>query len=185
LSGSVLSRVLQFGRCNKRVCFFSIMSNYNVKIMSALFGITIPLRPNNGGVFAVFKIFIKPDIVDLRGRREKPGNPETVKTKKGLRTFPADSPTSWQVGYRIGAALRRAYYAAEPAPAGEGAASEKIKERSSPRPHIRRAHWHSYWTGPRKGKREAILKWLPPIPVGAGELVPTIHLVEKEKAPAD
>lgn len=125
------------------------------------------------------------DISDLKGRKERPQNPQPVKTKKGLRTFPADNPTSWQVGYRIGAALRRAYYAAEPAPAGEGAASEKIKERSSPRPHIRRAHWHSYWTGPRKGKREAILKWLPPIPVGAGELVPTIHLVEKEKAPAD
>jgi hypothetical protein len=124
----------------------------------------------------------EPDIVDLRGKRERPSNPQPVKTKKGLRTFPADNHTSWQVGYRIGAALRRAYHVTEPASAEAETVSE-TRERSSPRPHIRRAHWHSYWTGPRKGKREAILKWLPPIPVGAGELVPTIHLVEKEKTP--
>jgi hypothetical protein len=67
------------------------MSNYNVKIMSALFGITIPPRPNNGGVFAVFKIFIKKvltvsryhDIIVSTGRHYTPseikGGKENVK----------------------------------------------------------------------------------------------------------
>jgi len=33
-------------------------------------------------------------------------------------------------------------------------------------PHIRRAHWHGYWTGPLKGTRSFELKWIPPLFVG-------------------
>lgn len=122
-----------------------------------------------------------PDVVDLRGRKERPGNPEPAKTKKGPRVFPADSATSWQVGYRIGAALRRGQNAMRE----EAETTGENGSRATPRPHIRRAHWHAYWTGPRQCAQKAILKWLPPIPVGTGELVPTIHLVEKEKPPTD
>lgn len=54
---------------------------------------------------------------------------------------------------------------------------------ASPSPHIRRAHWHSYWMGPRQEghpDRKPVLKWLPPIPVAMdkGDIVPTIHSVE-------
>ena len=28
------------------------------------------------------------------------------------------------------------------------------------RPHIRKAHWHSYWTGPLKGKRTLEIRWI-------------------------
>lgn len=74
----------------------------------------------------------------------------------------------------MGAALRRAKSQQPDTPidaegAGEGNPSAGHR---SPRPHYRRAHWHSFWTGPR-GKpeeREIILKWLPPIPVGIAEL---------------
>lgn len=40
----------------------------------------------------------------------------------------------------------------------------------SPVTHLRRAHWHTYYTGPRKGgtKRKRLLKWIAPIVVGAG-----------------
>jgi hypothetical protein len=42
------------------------------------------------------------------------------------------------------------------------------KANSNPiRPHVRRAHWHGFWTGPRDGEREFILKWIPPTIVGA------------------
>lgn len=34
------------------------------------------------------------------------------------------------------------------------------------RPHVRRAHWHGYWTGPLKSERVFILKWIAPTLVG-------------------
>lgn len=110
------------------------------------------------------------DIADLRGKREQPGNPMPVKTKRGLRTFPADGPTVWLTGYRIGAALRLADRR-EATDTGGGT-------HASPRPHIRRAHWHSFWLGPRDGERQLVARWLPPIAVGRGDLVPTIHRVK-------
>lgn len=112
------------------------------------------------------------DIADLRGKREAPGNPAPVKTKKGLRTFGANGPTTWLTGYRIGASLR---LVAKPEHQ-QTAASDGTH--ASPRPHIRRAHWHTYWTGPKNRPQTPVLKWLPPIPVGTGDLVPTIRRVK-------
>ncbi len=109
------------------------------------------------------------DIADLRGKREKPENPVPTKTKKGLRTFPLDGPTTWLTGYRIGATLRLAR--GSPSEPGGGT-------HASPRPHIRRAHWHTYLTGPRSKPQKPVLKWLPPVPIGAGEIVPTIRPVK-------
>jgi hypothetical protein len=85
-----------------------------------------------------------------------PANPQPKRTKKGWRLFPAAKPAVWDVGVRIGSALRRA--TAQSSAPGDGA-------HASPRAHIRRAHWHTYWTGPTDGDRTARLKWLPPIPV--------------------
>ena len=54
------------------------------------------------------------------------------------------------------------------------------------RPHIRRAHWHTYWIGPRDAvypERQAIPKWLPPIPVNVKwqeELPVNIKIVDEE-----
>ena len=50
-------------------------------------------------------------------------------------------------------------------------------------PHVRRAHWQSFWTGKRKGRDdgkfgdELIVKWIPPISINedAGEVIETIH----------
>lgn len=33
---------------------------------------------------------------------------------------------------------------------------------SSRKAHMRRAHWQSFWTGPRDSERKKILKWIPP-----------------------
>lgn len=30
-------------------------------------------------------------------------------------------------------------------------------------PHIRKAHWHGYWLGPRSGDRDYIYHWIPPL----------------------
>lgn len=86
-----------------------------------------------------------------------PRRPVAKKTKKGTRLFPAPGPQRWQVGVRVGAELRRGREQAESEAAAEGGGR-------SVRPHVRGAHWHLYWTGPRNepDKRKPILKWLPP-----------------------
>lgn len=112
------------------------------------------------------------------GGDRRPARPQPVKTKKGLRLFPPERPTPWEVGYRMGAALRRGMSEQEPATVHSGS-------HASPRPHIRRAHWHSYWVGQRSQPeaRSVVLKWLPPIPVNVqdvGELTPTVRDVVAE-----
>ena len=100
-----------------------------------------------------------------------PGKPKPKKTKGGLRLFPPDKPTTWDVGIRMGAAIRQAAATSE----------DRGGTHASPRPHIRRAHWHTYWTGKRDKpeKRKPILKWLSPILVGAeGDLPVTIRPVK-------
>lgn len=92
----------------------------------------------------------------------RPGNPEPKRTKRGWRMFQADRPTTWDVGMRLGAALRRAYQAEQSGATALGG------EHAGPRPHIRRAHWHGYWSGPREGDRRYALRWLPPIAVATG-----------------
>ena len=74
----------------------------------------------------------------------------------------------------MGAALARAKASIE---TGES------RTHSGPAPHIRRAHWHSFWQGPKSEpeKRSIEVKWLPPIPIGVenlGEMIPTIRLVK-------
>lgn len=60
-----------------------------------------------------------------------PANPEPKKTKRGLRIFAPDKPVTWNVGIRLGAALRKARAESE---AGDGT-------HAGPLPHVRRAHW--------------------------------------------
>ncbi len=115
------------------------------------------------------------EIRDRNGRREKPTNPGPIRTGRGARLFPPDHPTTWDVGSRTGAALEAAS-AAEGEPRGG--------THAAPRAHIRRAHWHHYWTGPRE-HQQASLRWLAPIAVNVSEerpLVPTIRPVKGEES---
>lgn len=110
---------------------------------------------------------------DARGSDHQPGRPKPVKTKRGTRLFPPSGPTTWEVSYRLGAAIRAAR-------AAEDREEQEAGARRGPRPHIRRAHWHTYWTGSRDGARERVLRWLPPIAVAVedlDEIVPTIRPV--------
>ena len=93
---------------------------------------------------------------EFSGPRPRPAYPEPKRVKGGARIFAPDKPTTWEVGVRLGSALRRAYAASE-----VGHASGH----SGPRPHIRRAHWHSFWMGPVDGDRRLDVRWMPPIPV--------------------
>ena len=96
------------------------------------------------------------------GRRQ-PERPQPKRTKRGERLFPPDRPTVWDVGLRLGAALRQAGVLGT-----ENAPNDVIGRARGPvRPHIRRAHWHTYRVGP--GKADARLKWLPPILVNIAD----------------
>jgi hypothetical protein len=72
-----------------------------------------------------------------------------------MRLFEADKPTVWTVGEETGAQIKKARETAT------------RKTGYSVRPHMRRAHWHGFWSGPLTAeKRDFAVKWLPPIFVG-------------------
>lgn len=99
----------------------------------------------------------EPDIE--RVENELPHRPKPKKTKKGLRLFPPKKPKVWDIGQHVAEQLAQL----PPEPTGE--------TRDSPRAHIRRAHWHGYWTG-KKGtsERKFIYHWLPPMVINAAEI---------------
>lgn len=129
-------------------------------------------------------LYICSQAQDVGSGDHRPANPAPKKVRGIWRLFPADRPTTWDVGVRMGAALRRAQ--ASSATADQGHSGQAM---TSPRPHIRRAHWHGFWSGPRTAPggevesaapRRFDLRWLPPIPVNvadANELAPVIRPV--------
>jgi hypothetical protein len=89
----------------------------------------------------------------------RPLRPEPTRTKRGPRLFPPARAAGWDVGVRIGAALRRAA-------AGQREPTAPLADagsRSAPRPHIRRAHWHTYRIG--EGRTGRKLRWVAPVAV--------------------
>lgn len=114
------------------------------------------------------------EVRDARGSDRLPRYQRPVQTRRGAKWIPPNAPTTWEVGWRIGAALREAH-ARERAAPGDGA-------HASPRTHLRRAHWHTYIMGPKSDatKQRRDLRWLHPILVGSGDVVPTIHRVQGE-----
>lgn len=124
-------------------------------------------------------LYLCSEAPDLSGKAQPVPKPK--KTKKGLRYFPAKSPATMDVGYRVSKYLHQVKEVGR----GHGAHGD----RPSPVPHIRRAHWHTFWTGSRRNpeKRLPVLRWIPPIPVGfrwdeVGEkLVPTVKEVQLDK----
>ena len=98
----------------------------------------------------------EPEIDDLRQPGSSPARPRPKKTKKGWRLFPPDRPRTWTVGAGIGALLRESALPGDPTG-------------RTVRPHLRRGHWHGYWTGARdSAERRFRYRWLAPIVV-AGE----------------
>jgi hypothetical protein len=97
----------------------------------------------------------EPEIDDLREPGVSPSYAVPTKTKKGLRFFPPSTPRVWVVGSDIGEKLRDSRKTAG-----------TDEPHNSPAPHIRRAHWHGYWTGPKTGERRFVYRWIPPLVVG-------------------
>ncbi len=95
---------------------------------------------------------------------ERPAYPKPKKVKGGWRLFPAQKPTVRTVGESIGKRLRDAE-----AQELQVAPARELGTHASPRPHIRRGHWHGFWHGPRDGERQLKIRWLPPIAVAMGD----------------
>lgn len=102
-----------------------------------------------------------------------PAEPKTKFFGTKRRLLAAKEAVSWDVGLRIGAALD---LSAKQDREGSNEGGSGI----AVRPHIRRAHWHSFWVG-KRGAQTLSLRWLPPIAVntnGAEKLPAVIRQVQ-------
>ena len=93
-------------------------------------------------------------------------HPQKRKTLSGRVRQPGE-PRVWEVGVRISNAIRN--YRNQHESSWTEHAETVSETHASPRPHVRSAHWHTYWTGPRKAafpERKPVIRWIPPIPVG-------------------
>lgn len=94
---------------------------------------------------------------------EKQARPSGNRNRKERRNDTTNIHQVWDVGIRISNVIRK-YRTNRSEEKGIG----KEESGHSVRPHIRSAHWHKYWVGPRDEtypRRQIIVKWLPPIPV--------------------
>jgi hypothetical protein len=92
----------------------------------------------------------QPDIRNRKRPAERPVRLSPAKKRKKLKV--PRGQVIWETGFTIGPRLREA---------------ERVRYVTDPdqphnrvRPHIRKAHWHVYWTG--KGRTIPILKWVHP-----------------------
>lgn len=101
---------------------------------------------------------------------EEPDMPEIEHPQKhrrfsgGVRT--PEAPRVWNVGVRVSAAIKR--YNGKTAVVNQESGTV-LGCHASPRPHVRSAHWHTYWTGPRDAVfplRKPVMRWIPPLPIG-------------------
>lgn len=107
---------------------------------------------------------------EIQNNGRKPATPKTAVVSGMPRMFQAGKVTTWDVGVRLGAALRTAQTVSPLS--GEG-------HHSGSRTHVRRAHWHGFRSGPMKdtfgamietSKRKFELKWIHPILVNEIEI---------------
>jgi hypothetical protein len=128
------------------------------------------------GALLLYLVSDKPDISPDPDQGEA-RNRIVLNEKRGIRNFQASKIKPWEVGFRIGAEIR-AYEERSNDPAVEYGSGLFM------RPHVRRAHWHTFWTGPRNQPelRQKRVRWLPPTPVNvrtSDDLIPTMHKVVK------
>ena len=82
----------------------------------------------------------------------------------------ANYPDNVEVGSYIGGVIRMGRKAAQGSDVVESGTSGSG---ASKRPHMRRAHWHLYWSG--EGRKVPRVKWISPIFVhGEGHEPPTV-----------
>lgn len=110
--------------------------------------------------FAAYIASYEPDVEE---------NPVQKTFYKASSKPKASSVRKWDVGIRY-REMKSAYASRRQTGSGRGG------EHQSPRPHVRRGHWHTYHVG--KGRKETRLKWLAPFMVGKGEATVIVTKVE-------
>lgn len=93
-----------------------------------------------------------------------PQNPKPKKIRGEIKFMPSKKVHRYVVGAQLGRELKEARIAVE----------QEAKSTHTVTLHVRRAHWHGYWSGPRKGKSKLeqtfSLRWLHPIMVTSRKL---------------
>ena len=114
--------------------------------------------------------YIAAKNADLNFVYQPPDNNVSVKKRQRRQSMAVIT----EVGFHVGAELREYKRRVS--------SSEHLG--GTVRPHMRRAHWHRFWTGPKDGKRELVLRWLPPIFVNTdkGDIKTTVHIVKKDNS---
>lgn len=144
-------------------------------------GAQVVVRPSLEGLAAWIQpclalvLYLCADNAEITDPDQPGATPGKVLRGKRSAKRPTVEPRLWEVGYRLGTALR-ASRLAPGQPATRSAASGRHQP---PRPHVRRAHWHTYLHGPRS-RPERRLRWLAPIPVNtndADQLIPVVREV--------
>lgn len=99
----------------------------------------------------------RPDIREdaSRPHRGSPTNP--------VENNPPREALTWMVGTKLSETINMAEREAE-RPKKNGADESERGSGRSPRPHLRRAHYHTYWVKDG-GEEKPVLRWLPPTPV--------------------
>lgn len=101
------------------------------------------------------------DIATIYNPRIKTKNWKKYRERSTKATV---SQVGWRLGRELGA-KRRAYEAA----VASGNGPKKA-------PHVRRAHWHTYYLGPKDDPTDLVVHWIPPIYVHGGyPIAGTIH----------
>ena len=120
---------------------------------------------------------------------ENEKNAEARRKYNRNRTGAKRIPKVLDSGYRIGAEIRRVKeinVCKEDPESAENVTSNvkavPASAGSKKTPHVRRAHWHHYWTGSEKvGNRKLVIRWLPPMAIGSRSegLAAVVHDVRK------
>lgn len=112
-----------------------------------------------------FVLYLLSENSDVKENVQVRREAMALKKNKSRVNIKVEKPfvRTYDVGVRIGAEFRK-YKRAE-ADTSQGATGRA----SSPSPHMRRGHWHHYWTGPLDGDRKLILKWTAPVFVGGAQ----------------
>ena len=98
-------------------------------------------------LLAAYISSVKPDILESEEQKQY---------YRPSRKIKASAVRKWDVGIRYANEVRHRNAAAEVSENHHGTGQ-------SPRPHIRKAHWHIYRIGP--GRKETKVLWLAPIEV--------------------
>ncbi len=119
---------------------------------------------------------------------EEPDMPEIEHPKNRKRLSGAvrapEEPRIWDVGVRISNAIRNYNQCETRQSDVKENKTASTTHHARPRPHVRSAHWHTYWTGPRKAtfpERKPVVRWIPPIPIGVEwkkEMPTNIHIIK-------